>query len=90
MARQCLGNHELDENIAGLLPYLNDAQYPVLAANLDLTAEPQMAAMPALRNSTVIQVRGIRVGIIGYLTPYTQNITSPNKIVFLDEVPSIK
>lgn len=87
---QCLGNHELDENVAGLLPYLNDAQYPVLAANLDLSREPELAAMKTLRPSTVIQVRHLRIGIIGYLTPYTQNITAPNKIVYLEEIPSIK
>lgn len=87
---QCLGNHELDENIAGLMPYLNDAQYPVLAANLNLTGEPQLADIRSLRNSTVIQVRDIRVGIIGYLTPLTKIITSPNNILYLDEIPSIK
>lgn len=87
---QSLGNHELDDNVAGLIPYLNDAEFPVLAANLDLTGEPELAAIPSLRKSVVLTVRNIRVGIIGYLTPYTQNITAPNNITYLPEVPSIK
>lgn len=87
---QSLGNHELDDNVAGLIPYLNDAEFPVLAANLDLRGEPELAAIPSLRKSVVLTVRNIRVGIVGYLTPYTQNITAPNNITYLPEVPSIK
>lgn len=87
---QCLGNHEFDDNIDGLIPFLNDAEFPVLAANLDLRREPELAAMPSLRKSTVISVRNVRIGIIGYLTPYTKNITGPNNVTFLPEVPSIK
>lgn len=62
----------------------------MLAANLDLSGEPQLAAMTSLRKSTVLRVRHLRIGIIGYLTPYTKNITPPNRIVYLDEIESIK
>lgn len=87
----CLGNHEFDDGSKGLYRYVDNmtaAGIPVLAANLDLSA------VPLLRNvqrSTVLNVNGTSIGVIGYLTPDTRFLSSPDKeIVFMDEVAEIR
>lgn len=87
---KCLGNHEFDKNLAGLIPYLEQAAYPIVTANLDLLRTPQLAAISNLKKSTILTVNGVNVGIIGYLTPRTKNITPANDIAFLDEIEAIK
>lgn len=87
---QCLGNHEFDRNISGLIPYLEQATYPIITANLDLSRSPQLAAISNLKKSTVLAVNGVNVGIIGYLTPRTKTITPPNDVEFIDEIEAIK
>nr|CCQ71112.1 putative 5'-nucleotidase NT5-like4 [Cotesia congregata] len=85
-----LGNHEFDDGPEGLVPFVNAAEFPIVTSNIDLTGEPELAAATNLINSTVLEVDGKRVGIIGYLTPETKVISSPGKVVFLDEVQSIR
>ncbi|CAD6243389.1 GSCOCG00013054001-RA-CDS [Cotesia congregata] len=86
-----LGNHEFDDGPEGLVPFVNAAEFPIVTSNIDLTEEPELAAATNLiNNSTILEVDGKRVGIIGYLTPETKVISSPGKVVFLDEVQSIR
>lgn len=85
-----MGNHEFDENVAGLLPFLEKAKFPVLAANLDLRREPRLQNAKNLKNSTILNVGGHKVGVIGYLTPKTKVLTQPNNVSFIDEVTAIK
>ncbi|XP_058791716.1 protein 5NUC-like [Phymastichus coffea] len=85
-----LGNHEFDDKIGGLLPYLNQANFPVLAANLDLSLEPDLRASKRLAKSHVLQVGGRLVGIVGYLTPETAQLSQPGRVRFLDEVAAVR
>lgn len=87
---KCLGNHEFDKNLAGLIPYLEQAAYPIVTANLDLSKVPQLAAITNLKKSTVLTVNGVNVGIIGYLTPRTKIITPQNDVEFTDEIGAVK
>uniref|UniRef100_A0A1A9WN80 5'-nucleotidase n=1 Tax=Glossina brevipalpis TaxID=37001 RepID=A0A1A9WN80_9MUSC len=84
-----LGNHEFDENVKGLIPFLNKAEFPVLAANLDLRKVPELAATKSLHNSTVLHVKDVSVGVVGYLTPETKFLTQPNEVEYLPEIESI-
>ncbi|XP_073812053.1 protein 5NUC-like [Musca autumnalis] len=84
-----LGNHEFDEDVEGLIPFLNKAEFPVLTANLDLSNQPELRTAKNLQNSTVLDVNGVKVGVIGYLTPETQNLTKAKDIIFTDEVEAI-
>uniref|UniRef100_A0A1B0FBT2 5'-nucleotidase n=1 Tax=Glossina morsitans morsitans TaxID=37546 RepID=A0A1B0FBT2_GLOMM len=84
-----LGNHEFDENVEGLLPFLNKAEFPVLAANLDLRKVPELAATKSLHNSTVLSVKGVSIGVVGYLTPDTKFLTQPNEVEYFPEIESI-
>lgn len=84
-----LGNHEFDDGVEGLVPFLNKAHFPVLAANLDLSNTPEMAHTTSLKKSTVFDVNGVKVGVIGYLTPETKSLAIPNTVEYLDEIEAI-
>ena len=86
---QSLGNHEFDEGTGNLAKFLNEVEFPVLAANLDLTEEPELQ-VKSLVPSLVKEVDGVKIGIIGYLTPETKEVAIGNKVEFIDEVEAIK
>jgi hypothetical protein len=66
---QSLGNHEFDDGIEGLVPFVEAANHPVLAANIDTTKEDRVHGK--IPKSVVINVAGRDVGIIGFLTAET-------------------
>ncbi|XP_055919997.1 protein 5NUC-like [Eupeodes corollae] len=84
-----LGNHEFDEGVSGLIPFLYKAKFPILAANLDLSKEPEMLKAKMLMKSTILEVSGVKVGVIGYVTPETKFLTLNNNVEFKDEIKSI-
>ncbi|XP_057321773.1 snake venom 5'-nucleotidase-like [Microplitis mediator] len=83
-----LGNHEFDEKPEGLIPFVKSVPFPVLACNLDLTGEPELA-QSGLKGKTVFDVDGHKVGVIGYVTTETKS-KKTRKVEFLDEIESIK
>ncbi|XP_022226966.2 protein 5NUC [Drosophila obscura] len=84
-----LGNHEFDQNVVGLVPFLNAVEFPVLACNLNLTNEPDLAATKQLANSTILEANGTRIGVIGYLTPDTKILSFKNNVEYVDEIVAI-
>ncbi|PSN34309.1 Protein 5NUC, partial [Blattella germanica] len=83
-----LGNHEFDDGVKGLIPFINNATFPVLATNLDLSKEPDLRR-PNLKNSTIFTIDGEKIAVIGYVTPETKFISQAEDVDFLDEVESI-
>lgn len=84
-----LGNHEFDDGVKGLVPFINNATFPILASNLDISKEPDLRR-PNLKNSTVfIGEGGVKIAVIGYVTPETKFISQAEDVEFLDEVDSI-
>ncbi|KAJ8956608.1 hypothetical protein NQ317_012337 [Molorchus minor] len=83
----CLGNHEFDNAVQGLSPFVDAVQSPMLAANLDFTNEPSLSNV---QKSVVLERSGRKIGIIGHLTRETRNISSPGKVIFLDEIESVR
>ena len=53
--------------------------FPVLAANLDLSAEPLLAAKT--KPYTILEYEGQKIGVIGLITPDTTTIASPGKTI---------
>ncbi|TGZ48693.1 Protein 5NUC [Temnothorax longispinosus] len=84
-----LGNHEFDDGVEGLIPFIQNASYPILTTNLDLSEQPDLAATN-LKNSTILEVSGKKIGVIGYLTPETKILSTTEKVIFKDEVESIR
>lgn len=72
-----LGNHDFDDGSIGLDPFRQQANYPLLAANID---EELAGGLPYLdiAKSHVATVDGVKVGIVGYITVDTPYISSPS------------
>ncbi|XP_047032318.1 protein 5NUC-like isoform X4 [Helicoverpa zea] len=85
-----LGNHEFDNGVSGLIPFIHNLTCPVLAANLILTNEPELQAEPNLMESVVLDKNGTKIGVIGYLTPDTKFLAQRNYVDYIDEVTAIR
>ncbi|XP_047991993.1 protein 5NUC-like isoform X3 [Leguminivora glycinivorella] len=85
-----LGNHELDNGVSGLTPFIANLTCPVLAANLILADEPALQAEHNLMNSIIFNVNGTKVGVIGYLTPDTKVLAIKNYVEYVEETVAIK
>ena len=68
---QSLGNHEFDDGVDGLVPFINNATFPILASNLDLSKEKRLD-IPNLKKSVVFDLGGVKVAVVGYVTPETK------------------
>lgn len=83
-----LGNHEFDDGVEGIVPFLEQVPFPVLAANLDDTLQPSIQGK--YQKSTVIELSGRKIGIVGYLTVETLMIANPGRIDIGDEVVAVR
>ncbi|XP_047032317.1 protein 5NUC-like isoform X3 [Helicoverpa zea] len=85
-----LGNHEFDNGISGLTPFIENLTCPILCANLILTKEPELQAERNLMDSVVFDINGTKIGVIGYLTPDTKVLAIRNDVEYIEEVTAIK
>ncbi|XP_047991992.1 protein 5NUC-like isoform X2 [Leguminivora glycinivorella] len=85
-----LGNHEFDNGVKGLTPFIENLTCPVLTANIDLTNVPELATETNLKKSMIIDIDGVQIGIVGYLTPDTKFLAVPNNVDYIDEIVAIK
>jgi 5'-nucleotidase / UDP-sugar diphosphatase len=86
---QTIGNHEFDNGPSQLAEYIKNASFPVVSANIDASAEPLLKDI--LKKSTVLEVRGQKIGIVGVTTPETPITSSPGDTVkFLDPLISVQ
>ena len=81
-----LGNHDFDFGPDVTARFIEgfDPPIPFLSANLDVSAEPALAALAErglVAPSTVVETGGERIGVIGAVTPWLPNISSPRKVV---------
>jgi 5'-nucleotidase len=89
-----IGNHEFDFGPDVLADFIDGfgGTAPFLSSNLDVSAEPRLAALRdagILASSTVIIERGERVGIVGATTPRLSFISSPRNVVVLQNVAEV-
>ena len=66
---QTFGNHEFDDGIGNLVQFLEEAQFPVVAANIEDSEEPSIQRKYA--KSVVLEKEGRKIGVVGYVTPET-------------------
>ncbi|XP_049876221.1 uncharacterized protein LOC126373907 [Pectinophora gossypiella] len=85
-----LGNHEFDEEVAGVVPFIRNVSAPVLAANLILDSVPEMQEETNLRKSVILHKKGVKIGVIGYLTPDTKFLAPRNKVEYEDEIIALR
>ncbi len=82
-----VGNHEFDAGPAVLADFIGLADFPVLGANVDAAADPDLAGLiPAY---TILDVGDEQVGVLGLTTEEVPILSSPGpNVVFNDIVAS--
>jgi len=77
-----LGNHEFAQGTQVPKTMVDTIKPPVLAANMDLTQEPAMAA--GVKPYVILEQGGQKIGVIGLITPETPGLARPgNTVKFL-------
>ncbi|XP_017759918.1 PREDICTED: apyrase [Eufriesea mexicana] len=82
-----IGNHEFDNKVEGVVPFLKMVKAPVVVTNIDSSEEPTMQGL--YKNSTVLERNGTKIGVIGVILSTTNRISITGKLKFLDEVESV-
>jgi 2',3'-cyclic-nucleotide 2'-phosphodiesterase (5'-nucleotidase family) len=78
-----IGNHEFDFGPDVLADFISGIDAPFVSANLDVSAEPALAALAAdgsIVASTVVRESGARIGVVGATTPALPSISSPRNV----------
>jgi 5'-nucleotidase len=80
-----IGNHEFDFGPEVLADFIEGfaSGVPFLSANLDVSGEPDLAALAAagrIAGSTIVEENGELIGIVGATTPGLPNISSPRNV----------
>jgi 5'-nucleotidase len=60
-----LGNHEFDDTVAGVVPFLEAVNASFVVANIDDSEEPSIQGK--YKKSIVIERGGRKIGILGYV-----------------------
>ncbi|KAL6259899.1 hypothetical protein P5V15_009810 [Pogonomyrmex californicus] len=82
-----IGNHEFDNKIEGLVPFLKNVNAPVVVTNIDDSEEPAIQGL--YKNSTIIERNGTKIGVIGVILSTTNLLSNTEKLKFLDEVETV-
>lgn len=91
----CLGNHDFDFGPAVLAEFIEAYTLtapPYLSANLDFSTEPALAGLAAagrILPSTVLNVDGQQVAVIGLTTPLLNGISSPGLVGINNDIVSV-
>lgn len=66
---QTLGNHEFDHAIAGVVPFMETLESPVIVSNIDDSLEPTFQGK--YKKSIVIERYNRKIGVIGVILQTT-------------------
>ena len=84
-----VGNHEFDLGPEPLGVFARQVAFPVLAANLDVSADPFLKDV--IKRSAILVVGGQRIGLVGAVTPELPDVSSPGPSVkMLDLMSSVQ
>jgi 2',3'-cyclic-nucleotide 2'-phosphodiesterase (5'-nucleotidase family) len=75
-----LGNHEFDHGVDSMRALLADVRPPVVCANLRERASGERVAW--VEPWRIVEVSGLRVALVGFVTPETPSITHPDARTF--------
>lgn len=83
-----VGNHEFDDGPGVLADFIDQVSFPVISGNLDLSAEPSLVSR--VQNHVVVDVNGLKVGIVSALATDTVDTSSPGpNVLFEDEIAAL-
>jgi len=81
----CAGNHEFDSGPAELAALIDEADFPILGANIDASADPDLSGK--IFPYALYGIEGVTVAVIGLTTEHTATASSPGENVkFLDVI----
>ena len=94
----CLGNHDFDFGPDSLADFISEGfrrpgKPPYLSANLDFNGEPSLQVLfddGIIAQSTVVRVRGEKIGIVGAITPNLPFISSPRNVMVEDVATEVQ
>ncbi|WP_350431083.1 5'-nucleotidase C-terminal domain-containing protein [Shewanella sp. H8] len=82
-----IGNHEFDLGDGPLIEFVNKVNFPLLAANLDTSADSQMSGVTNIKPYIIKEYGDVKVGIFGLVLEDMKSISSPGEdLVFNGEV----
>ncbi|KAL3272474.1 hypothetical protein HHI36_013954 [Cryptolaemus montrouzieri] len=79
-----LGNHEFDEGVEALKEFTKSLNCPIVTANINT------AKLESVQKSTVLEVDGRKVGVVGYLTQETAYLSNVRELNIGDEIAAVK
>lgn len=85
-----LGNHEFDNGLPGIIPFMENIQSTLLMVNVDNSEEPDFSKY---EKSMIITKDSRQIGIIGVTLRGMEEITaagSIGKLIFEDEVETVR
>lgn len=80
-----VGNHDFDHGVDVLTAHLAEARLPALLANVRDAAG---RAIPGTRDAVLVQRLGLRIALVGLLTPATPDITHASTKALTFEPPA--
>ena len=72
-----LGNHEFDDGDEKLAVFVKGVKFPLVSANLDVAGSQELRGL--VKPSTIVEIGGQKIGIIGLTTADTKNNSHPGK-----------
>ena len=79
-----LGNHEFNNGPDALAEMLSDAEFPIVAGNVNVPDGHALA--PLVQDHLILEAGDERIGVLGITTPDTVFLSSPGPVTFDDEV----
>ena len=83
----CVGNHDLDHGFAPLQGMIDDFELPMIAANLRVAEGGERIEW--VEPWRLFELGGLRIGVVGLLTPVTPSITHEDARTIFFEDPAI-
>jgi 5'-nucleotidase len=74
-----LGNHEFDNGVETLAAFLTGIEFPAVSTNIDASEEPALSNL--IQHTSILDVNGEQVGIIGLTTADTPILSSPGDLL---------
>lgn len=66
------------------MPFLNNVTFPILSANINASRLPELNSK--LNKSSIFTLNGQKIGVIGYITTETVEISSPGPNLAFDNI----
>ena len=95
------GNHEFDLGTEALLPFVQNANFPFVSANVDFSKDSLMKGLQnhsysqkpkdgKIYDGIIKNINGERIGIFGLTTAETTSISSPGEVQFEEYISSAR